>query len=166
MYLYPRLFPHHILAAEAARERAKARHKEDMRRRQRVAEERAERVFADLEKGAKFEDGISSAADTQVKGSGGGQGEKTGNGEGEVVFRMTMTSDFRLPEVRVLDVYVLPVMEEGGLTVNGLVVQPVRGAVGQHQRLGTFSTSRAMIAKLSPMATGVEDEEMGTFLLV
>ncbi|KAK4447255.1 heterokaryon incompatibility protein-domain-containing protein [Podospora aff. communis PSN243] len=182
-YLHPRLFPHRVLAAEAAeqraRERAKAAHEEDMRRRQRVAEERAERVFAGLERGVKFK-GITpvpARGTTGAQVSGGGRGErtaemhqidlrKTSPGEkGGVVFRMTMTSDFRLPEVRVLDVYVLPVKDMGG-TVNGLVVQPVRGVVGQYQRLGTFSTSRAMIEKLSPMVAGVRNDDMETILLV
>ncbi|KAK1752664.1 heterokaryon incompatibility protein-domain-containing protein [Echria macrotheca] len=154
--LYPRLFAARIRAEAEERVRARAEHEADMLRRQRVAEERAARVFADLEKGVRFEDPLA--------GQGTRRGGKADDDE-DVLF--SFYSDFKLPRSEVIDVFCLPLVRETGKMgagdvyggVRGLVLRLVEGTEDQYERMGVFGPSHDGIMQLPP---GEERE----FLLV
>jgi hypothetical protein len=121
-------------------------HEEDMRRRQREAEERAERVFADLEKGVRFEDPIPSA----------GIGPELNQTPTEDrPTNIYLRSDFRLPNRQVIEVFVLPVlcMEK---SVSGLVVCLIGPSGDRYERIGTFGMSDIEVAKFPHPKKNVE----------
>jgi hypothetical protein len=125
-------------------------HEEDMRRRQREAEERADRVFADLERGVRFEDPMSLA----------GAGRKLNQTATEdTPVKIYLRSDFRLSDRQVMEVFVLPVLRKGK-RVSGLVVCLVGLSGDRYERLGTFEMSDTEVAKFPHPKGDVE------FLLV
>ncbi|EEU44543.1 uncharacterized protein NECHADRAFT_85196 [Fusarium vanettenii 77-13-4] len=137
MYLYPYFFAEHIRREEAARVREKMAHEEDMRRRQRKAEERAERVFADLERGVRFEDPMSLVE----------AGRKLNqNATEDMPVKIYLRSDFLLSDRQVMEVFVLPVLRKGK-SVEGLVVCLVGLSGDRYERLGTFEMSDTEVAK-------------------
>ncbi|KAL2677320.1 hypothetical protein Neosp_011089 [[Neocosmospora] mangrovei] len=137
MYLYPYFFAEHIRREEAARVREKMAHEEDMLRRQRKAEERAERVFADLERGVQFEDPMSLIE---------AGGKLNQNATEDTPVKIYLRSDFLLSDRQVMEVFVLPVLRKGK-SVEGLVVCLVGLSGDRYERLGTFEMSDTEVAK-------------------
>lgn len=98
-----------------------------MKRRQKVAEARAERVFADLARGVKFEELTINKA-------------RTGPVEVSEYLEILTFVDFTLPQRVVLDVFLLPVLGSSE-NVSGLIVRPKVGRNGRYERVGMFSGS-------------------------
>ncbi|KAK0633927.1 heterokaryon incompatibility protein-domain-containing protein [Immersiella caudata] len=125
---------------------SRSTHETEMRRRQREAEARAERVFADLDRGVKFEDPLEM--------------EKKNRKETppEVIIKEYLKGeaymDYLMPRREVFDVFFLPL-----LGASGLLIREVDE--GQYERIGMFSGwGEREIAKLP------WPEERGEFLLV
>ncbi len=134
---------------KSGREHDKTEHEAEMQRRQREAEARADRVFAELEKGFLFEDSLDGAS-TLV--------EISTDGVGYV--KVDCSLDFALPSRRVLDVFCVPLFR-AGVELTGLIVQVAEGEGERkcYERIGVFETTEEEIDKL-----GLYEHEV--FLLV
>ncbi|KAK4224651.1 heterokaryon incompatibility protein-domain-containing protein [Podospora fimiseda] len=142
-HLYPRIYADRLSREAAERARERTAHEEEMLRRQRVAEEKAQRVFEDLEKGVIFEDPKSKRL-------------SKANQDGDKPLKMSLNSDFRLPSRQVIEVFVLPILQEVDI-VWGLMVQVAKDSSDQYERLGTFQTTKEEIAKLQLLEATLEE---------
>jgi len=121
-------------------------HEVDMRRRQRIAEARAERVFADLARGVKFEDPLEA-----------GKRKRKQTPSEPIIkeyLKIRTIVDFLMARREVLDVFLLPVVG-----VSGLVVREVDE--GRYERIGMFSQAADVEMGKLPWP-----KEPGEFLLV
>ncbi|KAK4451245.1 hypothetical protein QBC34DRAFT_401563 [Podospora aff. communis PSN243] len=121
-------------------------HKADMKRRQQAAEARAERVFADLARGVVFEDPLEV--------------EKRKRKERPLTpivmeyLDIRTNMDFLMPRREVLDVFLLPVIDESGLVVREV-------DEGRYERIGMFSQAAEVELRKLPWS-----KEPVEFLLV
>jgi hypothetical protein len=110
-----------------------------MQRRQREAQARADRVFADLEKGVRFDEPKVSRM------------ERLPTGEDVEYVNVEFFSDLVLPARQVIDVFWLPLLRTDSRTdsrISGLVVKAVEGGDKRYERLGTFETGLDEMTKL------------------
>jgi len=147
MYVYPYFFSGRIHQEELARAQQQAVHEQDLLRKQRAAEEKAQRVFDGLQKGVMFEEPVTKEV-------------SDGNEEDAALNGTFLRSDFRLPTRQKIEIFILPMLLSREGRVRGLVVRLVERTSNQYKRLGTFDTSINEITKLPPKKA---DEE---FLLL
>lgn len=115
-----------------------------MSRRRRTAEARAERVFADLARGIKFEEPVKTHR------------VRTGPAEAIEYLELLTFVDFILPQRVVLDVFLLPVLGSSN-DVSGLIVRPKVGRSGRYERIGMFSGASVKELEKLPFADAPED---------
>lgn len=135
-YGYPYFFAEHIRQAKAAEVRERAEHEADIVRRQREAEARADRVFADLEKGVRFGEPLPDARKLK---------QETTEDGGEV--KISFSPDYLMPQRRVLEIYCLPLLRTD-YAILGLVIRTAEGKDDHYERLGTFTSSLHELMKL------------------